>query len=167
MAVEPISNLPVVAKLEALCQAMYSYFSFSPKRHLEFQKLTDIVETEGLRMLKNVKTRWVSLLAPLRRVMGEYKTLIAKMCEDATVKEPEMTHKEMAARESARRNYDLLCDVGTLLALPCVMPMLESMDFLVKFAQSRNVFVSDYVAVVRICQAELHQMYSDHTTAWQ
>ena len=35
-AVEPLSNLPIVAKLETLCQAMFSYFSQSPKRHLQF-----------------------------------------------------------------------------------------------------------------------------------
>ena len=130
---------------------MYSYFCLSLKRHLEFQKLADIVETKGLRMLRNDKTRWNSLVAPLRRIMGEYKTLLAKMCEDVVVKEPEMTHKQMAVRESACRNYDLLCDVGTLLALPCLMPMLGSVDFLVKFAQSNHVFVFDYMAVVRIC----------------
>lgn len=45
--------------------------------------------------------------------MGEYKTLIAKMCEDAALKEPEMTSKQAMARETARHNYDLLCDVGT------------------------------------------------------
>ena len=36
LAVEPLSDLPVVAKVEALCQAMFSYFSHSPKRQLEF-----------------------------------------------------------------------------------------------------------------------------------
>ena len=56
LAVEPLSNLPIVSKLEALCKAMYAYFSHSPKRHLEFQKFTDIVEIEGLQMLRNVKT---------------------------------------------------------------------------------------------------------------
>jgi len=48
-----------------------------------------------------------SLLDPLRRVMGEYKTLVAKMCQDATVKEPELAMKEAAAKELARHNYNL------------------------------------------------------------
>ena len=51
LAVEPLSNLPIVSKIENLYQAMYVYFSHSPKRHLEFQKLADLVETERLRML--------------------------------------------------------------------------------------------------------------------
>jgi len=167
LAVEPLSNLLIVAKLEALCQAMYSYFSHSPKRHSEFQKLADIVETEGRRMLRNVKTRWISLLEPLKRVMGEYKTLVVKMCDDAAVKGPQLTAKQTAAKESARENYGLLCDIGTLLGLPCIMPLLESVNNLMKFAQSDDTFVSDSVAAVKICQGELFMMYSDPDSAWQ
>jgi len=62
---------------------MYAYFSHSPKRNLEFQKLAYLVEIEGQQMLRNVKTQWISLLEPLRRIMDEYKTLVVKMCEDA------------------------------------------------------------------------------------
>jgi hypothetical protein len=93
LALEPLFNLSLVAKLESLCQAMYAYFSHSPKNHLEFQKLAGVVEIEGLRILRNVTTRWISLLDPLRRIMGEYKTLLVKMCDDAAVKEPELKAK--------------------------------------------------------------------------
>jgi hypothetical protein len=126
LAVEPLSNLPMVEKLETLCQALYNYFTMSSKKHLEFQKLADIVETEGRRLLKNVKTRWISLLEPLRRVLAEYKTLVVKMCEDSAVKEPALIPKQQASRESAKRNLDLLCDISTLLTLPCLMPLLDS-----------------------------------------
>jgi hypothetical protein len=44
-------------------------------------------------MLQSIKTHWISLLEPLRRVMEEYKTLIVKMCEDAPIKEPAFTPK--------------------------------------------------------------------------
>ena len=167
LAVEPLSDLPIVGKIEDLCQAMYGYFSHSPKRHLEFQRLPDVLEIEGRKILRNVKTRWISLLDPLKRVMGEYKTLIVKMGEDAAVKLPSLIAKQAAARESARLNYDLLCDVGTLLGLSCFMPLLDCVNLLMKFAQSDNVFVSDYVVVVKICQAELFLMYCDDDTAWQ
>jgi hypothetical protein len=53
-------------------------------------------------MLKNVKMRWISLLEPLKRVLGEYKTLIVKMCEDAALKEPAFTLKQAISRESAK-----------------------------------------------------------------
>ena len=134
LAIESLSNLPMVEKLETLCQGLYNYFTMSSKKHLEFQKLTDIVETKGLRMCKNVKTRWISLLELLKRVPSEYKTLVVKMCEDSTVKEPMLTQKYQANRESARQNLDMLCDVGTLLALPCLMPLLDCVNSLMKFA---------------------------------
>jgi hypothetical protein len=58
LAVQPMSDLPLVAKLESLCQALYAYFNHSSKRSLEFRKLAEMVETEGLRILRNVSTWW-------------------------------------------------------------------------------------------------------------
>jgi hypothetical protein len=66
LAVEPLSNLPMVEKLETPCQALYNYFTMSSKKHLEFQKLADIMETEDLYMPKNLKTWWISLLESFR-----------------------------------------------------------------------------------------------------
>jgi hypothetical protein len=74
-------------------------------------------------------------LEPLKRILGEYKTLIVKMC-------------------------------GTLLALPCVLPLLECVNELMKFAQSRDVFISDYVATVNIYQVDLYMMYMDLETSF-
>jgi hypothetical protein len=142
LTLEPLSNLHVVLKLETLCQTFYTYFSMSSKKHLEFQKLADIVQIEGLRMLWNVKTRWILLLEPLRKVMGEYKTLIVKMCEDAMVKEPALTPKQVASRELAKQNCDLFYEVETLLTLLCVLLLLECVNDLMKFAQSRDVFIA-------------------------
>jgi hypothetical protein len=65
----------------------------SSKKHLEFQKLADIVETEGLQILRSIKTHWILLLEPLWKVMGEYKILIVKMCKDVAMKELALTSK--------------------------------------------------------------------------
>jgi hypothetical protein len=164
LAVEPLSNLPLVSKIESLCKSMHNYFFHSSKQHLEFTKLVEIVETKGFKILNNVKTRQISLLEPLKCVLGEYKTLIAKMCEDAVVKDPEPKAKE--AKEKAKCDLNLLYDVGNLLALPCILPLLESIDSLMRFAQSRDVFVSDYIAAVKICQAKLYQFYCDPETSF-
>ena len=96
--------------------------------------------------------------------MLEYKTLIVKMAEDAAVKNPNAKDKEVSAK--ACNNLDLLCDVGTLLALPYLTPLFESVESLIKFAQSPDVFVSDYVAAVKICQAEIYMMYLDPDTSF-
>jgi hypothetical protein len=128
---------------------LYAYFNASPKRCNEYHKLAKVVETSGLKILQNVGTRWISMLEPLKRVLGEYKTLIVKMAQDA------------AEESKAAHNLRLLYDVHILLALPCLMPLLESMNQLILFAQSRCVFVSDYVTVVKLWQAEIFMMYCD------
>ena len=132
LAVEPLSNLLVVSKIESLCKNIHNYFSHSSKRYLEFTKLAEIMEIEGLKILNNVKTRWISLLEPLKRVLGEYKTLIAKMCEDVAVKD--LQPKAREATEKAKRNLNLMCDVGILLALPCILLLLDSINSLMRFA---------------------------------
>jgi hypothetical protein len=167
LVVEPLSNLPIVEKCEPLCRSMYAYFSLSPKKHLEFQKLADVVEIKGLNMLRHVKTCWSLVLEPLKRIMGEYKTLICKMAEDAAVKDPHLSKKQRPSREIARHNLDLLCDVGTLFTLPCLLPLLEFVNSLMKFAQATDVFICDYVAAMKICQAELYMIYHDVDTSFQ
>jgi hypothetical protein len=156
LAVEALlDRLPVVQKLESLCKALHSYFSGSPKRHLEFTKLAEVVEIEGLKILNKVQTRWISLLEPLKHICGEYKTLIVKFDVDAS------------QESGARIHLSLLLDVATLLALPCILPMLEAVQSLIKFAQAGNVFISDFIAAVKICQAELYMIYCDSASSFQ
>ncbi len=37
------------------------------------------METKGLKLLNNLKTRWISMFSLTKWVMGEYKTLLMKM----------------------------------------------------------------------------------------
>jgi hypothetical protein len=149
LAVKHLSNLSMVQKIEKLLQSLYSYFNAFPKRCNEYQKLTEIMEISGLKILQNVTTRWISLLEPLKRVLDEYKTLIVKMAQDS------------AEESKTTLNLRLLCDVHTLLALPCLMPMLESVNQLIEFAHSRSVFVTDYINAVKMWQAEIFMIYID------
>jgi hypothetical protein len=111
----------MVSKLANLFQALYKYFSSSPECHLEFYKLAKVVKTEGLKVLQNVKTIWISMLQPLKWVGEEYKTFIAKMATNN------------ANVESPKANFLNLCDIHMILGLPCILPMLKSMNGLVKF----------------------------------
>jgi hypothetical protein len=138
LAVKPLSNLPMVQKIEKLLQGLYAYFNASPKKCNKYQKLAEVVETSGLKILQNVATRWISMHEPLKRVLSEYKTLIVKMAQDAVVE------------SKAAQNLRLLCNMHTLLALPCLMPLLEYMNQLILFVQSRSVFVLDYVTTVKL-----------------
>ncbi len=68
--------------------------------------------------------------------------------------------------KATNANLVNLCDVGTILGLPCVLPMLESINALMKFVQTRDVFVCDYIITIKIYQANLYKMYNDPTTSF-
>jgi hypothetical protein len=94
------------------------------------------------------------MLTPLKLVGKEYKTLIVKMA----------IHSGYV--EGNKTNLVNLCDVGTILGLSCILPMLKSLNVLMKFAQARVVFVCDYIVVVEIYCIDLYKMYIDSTTSF-
>jgi hypothetical protein len=61
---------------------MYCYFNHSPKRYLGFQRLAQTLETKGNKIIKNVKTKWMSMLDPLKRIIVKYNLLLAMMQAD-------------------------------------------------------------------------------------
>lgn len=79
LAVDVLSDLPIVGKIEQLVEALYKYFCRSPKRNDELIRLAAVLETSGNKMLQNVSMRWISILDPMSRVLQEYKTLVVKM----------------------------------------------------------------------------------------
>jgi hypothetical protein len=139
----------VVKKLKNMCKNLHLYFLASPKRHLE------VVETEGLKILNKVHTRWIFLLEPLKHILGEYKMLIVKFVQDA--------YQE----STANKNLSLLYDVSILLAFPWILPLLESINSLIKFVQVGNVFVFDMIVAVKICQVEIYMMYCNSANSFQ
>jgi hypothetical protein len=61
----------------------------------------------------------------------------------------------------ARLNFNLLCDIKTLLALSCVL------NSLIKFAQGKDVFILNLVIIKKICQVDLFLMYIDFMNNYQ
>jgi hypothetical protein len=49
------------------------------QKHLEFQRFFQTLETKGNKILKNVKTRWMSMLDPLKKITAEYRPLLRVM----------------------------------------------------------------------------------------
>ncbi len=60
------------------------------------------------------------MLTPLKWVRTKYNTLIVKLVIDG------------GYVEAPKANLVNLCDVGTILGLPCILLMLESINALVK-----------------------------------
>jgi hypothetical protein len=69
------------------------------------------------------------MLEPLKCVLAKHNTMIIKMSQDNIV------------IFQARLNFNLLCDIKTLLALSCVL------NSLIKFAQRRDVFILNLVVI--------------------
>jgi hypothetical protein len=59
LVVEALEKLPLLDKIETMLGDLHGCFCKSPKKHTEFVKLAEILETKGLRILRNIKTRWI------------------------------------------------------------------------------------------------------------
>jgi hypothetical protein len=58
-------------------------------------------------------------------------------------------------------NLCLLTNAKTLLVLNVIMPLLEVVHFLIKFTQLCNMFVCDFIVVIKICEGNVYQIYFD------
>jgi hypothetical protein len=116
-------RLQLCAKSLSLLLHSHSYFAHSPKRAVEFQALAQLMETKGLKLLKNVKTRWISCHKPLRRLLGEYKSVMAKMWAD---KEDKKSGKK--AKVSVWISLAFFCSILWKI-LSCFSNSLHGWDF--------------------------------------
>jgi hypothetical protein len=82
-------------------------------------------------------------------VLEEFKTLFVKLAEDTTTNEFVIV------------NYELLCDIETVMGLTCLLPMLEALQGLSKYVQNIETFIYDFVGSVKLGRADLHNMYCD------
>ncbi len=97
LMVQTLSHLQMGNEIEGLLQTLSNYFSKSLKRHLEFTKLTKLMETKGAKTLNNVKTHWISMLSLARCVMAKYKILLMKMALDDLTNEKKKTNFDFFA----------------------------------------------------------------------
>jgi hypothetical protein len=88
-------------------------------RFVEFFNIAKTLETKGLKLLHNIKIYWISIFNLLKQVLVEYNVLVVKMHPKAS------PHKN---------NLDLLCDLELIFGLPYMVPMLEMVHTLIKFA---------------------------------
>ena len=160
----------MVERIEEMLTSLHAFFAKSPKRHLEFVKLAELMQSKGLKILKNVKTRWISMLSPAVRVMSKYRPLIVKMftdskrpLEDSLGSKAKIDKKLM---EIAKKNLAHLTDVQILLGLSGLLPLLKCVHSLMQFAQARDVFVCDYVSAIQMCIAEVFSFYLDDHVAF-
>ncbi len=89
------------------------------------------------------------MLAPSKILVFEYKFVVMKLFEDLPI------------NHVATTNYELFCDVETMMGLTCVLLMLEVVQSLNKLAQNRDCFICDFVAIMKLTQIDLYNLYVD------
>jgi hypothetical protein len=157
LVVEVLSELSMISSIEKLLKKLHSYFSKSPKRHLELEKLAELLHLKGRKILNNIKTRWISMLSPLKRVLSEYRVLLIKMYSDMQTK---------PTVKGAETNFHRLADVQTMLSLAAILPLLQSVKNLVLFAQSPSVYVCDFTRALKLCYQDIHDSYTTASSAF-
>jgi hypothetical protein len=95
LAATALSDLEMISRLENLLVALHKYFSKSPKRHLALEKLSELLQTKDGKILRQVKTRWISSLEPMKCVLSKYRILLIKMYGD-------LQEKKLPVREQQR-----------------------------------------------------------------
>ncbi len=95
-----LSTLPLVSYIEAMLQSLHSFFIHSLKEFPRFINFVKTLEIKGVKLLKNVKTQWISMLSKLKCVMVDYKALIVRM------------HFNRDKTKFASTNFELLCDLN-------------------------------------------------------
>jgi len=89
------------------------------------------------------------MFSPILHVLSKYHTFFMKMPLD------------VATITSTKSNLCLLTNVEMLLRLNVVLPLLEAMHSLIKFAQLWDMFVCDFIAIVKIFEGDVYWMYCD------
>lgn len=116
LAAQSLSQLTVMHAVEEVLRSTHTYFAHSPKKAAEFRSLAQQLESKGLKLLKNVKTRWMSCLAPIRRLLAEYKGVIAMMLADKNDRK-----WGQRARVSASFQFPFVFSICVSLPLTCCL----------------------------------------------
>jgi hypothetical protein len=114
---------------------------------MEHGILAKLVETKGLKLIHNVKTRWISMLFLSKWILVQYKTLVVKM------------HDDLHIVVTTNTNLQYLYDIEVVMGPTCTMFLLESVHAFIKFVQAHDTFVCDFVINMKMCCVELYIMY--------
>jgi hypothetical protein len=104
---------------------------------------------KGNKLFNNLKTMWTYMLSSTKRVLEEHKPLVVRKNDD------------FHAILITKTIIELLCDVEVVMGFTCIMPMLEVVHEVIKFAQSCNMFVCDFVEAMNMCCVYLYSLYCD------
>ncbi len=56
--------------------------------------------------------------------------------------------------------------LALLLGLTAMLPLMEGIGSLLKFAQKWEVFICDFIVAMKVCQGQHYRLYSDNNTTF-
>jgi hypothetical protein len=88
------------------------------------------------------------MLSLAKSIFEKYKPFVVKMDDDLCA-------------ITTTKQFELLCDIEVVMGFACILPMLDVVHELIKFVQSCNAFVCDFVGDVKMHNAILYPLYFD------
>ncbi len=65
-----------------------------------------------------------------------------------------------------KTNFEYLFEIEMIMGLVCIIPMLKSLHAFIKFAQTCDTFVCDFVTNFKLCCVELYKLFFDMETKY-
>ena len=143
-------------ELENLCQSLHAYLNKSPKRAMAFAELADELNMGCTKIVKHVKTCWVSVYEPALRIHDNYQTLVVQMAEKMHMKKFKVKSEK---RAHAAKNLDMLCDLDMFLLLPALLPMLFIVNDLIIYIKGGDVYIGDFLMALNMSILDLEIKY--------
>ncbi len=60
-----------------------------------------------------------------------------------------------------RSNVQKLLDIELILSLHYILPFLELVHMLIKYAQRQDVYICDFVETIKMCKSKMYELYND------
>ncbi len=96
------------------------------------------------------------MLEPTNRVMSEYHIIIVKMVPN------------FVNNNSTKVNFELIYDIEVLYELAILLPLLEEVNNnLMKLAKAWEIFVVNYVVVIKLCYTYLFKIFVNPNIAFK
>ncbi len=62
---------------------------------------------------------------------------------------------------ATRSNMQKLLDIELIFGLHYILPFLELVDMLIKYAQGQDVYICDFVEAIKMCKSKMYELYND------
>ena len=135
-------------------------FTCSSKRANILKRWFKAAGTKLKELLRDVETRWLSLLPPLQRVLELYPCLLVGF-------DQERESALVGAAADASLCYNHLVDLENVLSIILMLVLLKELSTFCKVCQRREVFLHDLAASLQYTKDQLCTLFIDPETRYK